>query len=264
MGYWITKFGSTVLSTKAPLQEQGISAALDLQELPGGGVHDPWGADRASVRLPYPLPCTGTITAANAAAMHTAIAALRALIGQRDWLYRTPDGGADYRDKVLARLEDVRGPRKVENGLVLPVTLAFAVENWPWQGADGTVNDTLDGGGGVTTIVCANDGNARVTSIVITITALVAPITSITVAVAGISTWTWTGTLAVGKALVANCGIRTIRNDGANAYGGFTFNAGNTVADWLRLEPGNNSVVVTMVGGDATSTISIAYADGWA
>ena len=63
MGYWITKFGSTVLSTKAPQQEQGIGAAINLQELPGGGVHDPWGAARAPVRLPYSLPCTGTITA---------------------------------------------------------------------------------------------------------------------------------------------------------------------------------------------------------
>lgn len=263
MGYWVTKFGSTVLSTKAAEQDGSLSAARNLQELPGGGAHDPWGADRAPVKVPYTLPCKAIVTAANAAAMNTAIDALRALIGQRDWLYRTPDGGAAYRDKVLASLESVGLPRGVANGLNVPVDLAFAVESSPWQGADGTVNTVLNGGGGVTTIVCANDGNARVTAVTITITALVAPITAITVAVAGVTSFTWADSLAIGEALVIDCGAKTIRNDGDNAYEHFTYNAGHTIDDWLRLEPGNNSVVVTMVGGDVTSTVSIAYSDGW-
>ena len=264
MGFWVTKFGGTTLSTKAPRQEVGLGdAALGLQELAGGGVHDPWGADRAPVQLPYNLPCTNIITAANPAAMATALNALRALHGQRDWLYRTPDGGAANRDRVLARLESIGASREVQHGLLLPVDLVFSVLSAPWQGADGTVSTVLDGGGGVTTIVCANDGNARVTNAVITITALVAPITSITVAVAGITSITWADSLAIGEALVIDCGARTIRNNGADAYGFFTYNVGHVVDDWLRLEPGNNSVVITMVGGDATSTVIIAYRDGW-
>ena len=264
MGVWVTQFGATVLSTKAPTQEIGFSdAALDLLDLPGGGVHDPWGASKAPQKVPYALPCAHAITAASAGAMHTAYSALLALKGTRDWLYRTPDGGAANRDRVRARLESVKVSRGAEHGLVLPVNLEFIVEESPWQGADATVNTVLNGGGGITAIACANGGNARVAAVTITITALVNPITSITVAVAGISTWTWTGVLAVGQALVATCGIRTIRNNGVNAYNGFVFNAGNTIDDWLRLEPGANAVVVTMVGGHATSTIQLSYRDGW-
>jgi hypothetical protein len=263
MGYWITKFDTTVISSKAPMQEIGLSAERGLQRLPGGGVHDPWGADRAPVTLPHPIPCKNTITAANAAAMYTAYEALLALTGQRAYLYRTPDGGGAYRDRTIASLESVSVSREAQNGLNLPVNLVFMQESFPWQGDLGTVTTVLNGGAGVTDIVCANDGNARVTDVTITITALVAPITSLTIEVGAITKIVWAGTLAIGKALVLNCGTKRVLNDGANAYAGFTLSATHTVDDWIRLEPGNNTVRITMVGGDATSPVVIAYRDGY-
>jgi hypothetical protein len=264
MGFWITKFDTTVLSTKAPMQEIGLgAAALGLQSLPGGGVHDPWGADTAPVQLPYTLACSHIITAASAAAMATAYYAIRALHGKRAWLYRTPDGGTAYRDRVLARLESIGVSREVQNGLNLPVELVFSIEGSPWQGADGTVTTVLDGGAGHTHILCANDGNARVTAVVITITALVAPITSLTITVGAITSIKWADSLAIGESLVIDCGAKTIRNDGVDAYEHFTLEAGQTVDDWIRLEAGNNTVEITMVGGDATSPVVIAYRDGY-
>lgn len=263
MAYWITQFGSQALPTTEPTQDTGLAdAALGLIELPGGGVADGDGSAPALVQLPYLLQVQAELVHTTPDSLRTALYLLRALHGIRAKLYRTPDNGALNSEWVWARLARINVRRRGDNVLTLPVTFEFLVLSHPWSGDDATVDTVLS-----TTpksIVCANGGNAAVTNAIITVTARGTPITVLTVAITGISSWTWTGTLAVGESLVVDCGARTVRNDGDDDYGSFALGAAHTINDWLRLAPGNNTVVVTRTGGDATSEIEIAYADGWA
>jgi len=266
VAYWITKFGTESLSTVQPVQDIGLGpAATGVVELPGGGVHDPWGTEQAPVQLPYHMPIKARLVGANAAALKTSLYALRALHGTRAKLYRTLDGGAPDTEWVWARLAGLEINRRVENRLHLDVTMDFLVLSHPWSGADQTINTTLD-----TTpknIVCANDGNARVDNAVITVTAKGSSITKLEVtASAGTAQmqWAWTGTLAVDSELEIDCGARTVRVDGADDYDAWALDASHNVPEWLRLEPGNTTLAVERTGGDATTTIEIAYADGWA
>lgn len=261
MSYWYTRFGSTDLSQISLRQQDELAAALGLLSLPSGGVHDPWGSAQAPVKLPGRVTLASELVEADASSFKTAVYGLRALIGTRALLYRSPDGEAANSESVLARLENVSMNRDADNILVLGTTLTFEILQSVWDGADGTVTGVLDDV--PESIVVANDGNARVDDAVITITAKTSAITVLTVAVAGVSSFTWTGSVAANKALVVDCGARTVRNDGADAYSGFVLDAGHTVAEWLRLQPGNNTVVITRTGGDATSTYSIAFNDGW-
>ena len=262
MAYWITAFGSTTLSTSQPMQDTGPGDAdLGLVSLPGGGVHDPWGTDQAPVQLPYPLRINATLLG-DAAAMRTALYELRAQIGVRDELYRTPDDPALSDEWAMARLAGIRVSRRVENYTHLPITLEFSVLEHPWHGDDATVNDVIDAA--PTNVVCVNGGNARVDDAVITITAAGSNITVLTITVAGVTALEWAGVLGVGTDLVIDCGARTVTNNGVEAYDELTLGAGHVVAEWLRLPPGNTTVAVTRTGGDNTSAIEIAFDDGWA
>lgn len=265
MAYWITAFGATTLPTAQPVQDTGLgAAAIGALNLPGGGVHDPWGSAPAPVQLPYRLSVKAILTGTDSNNLRTKLYELRALHGQRAKLYRTPDGGTPNNEWVWARLETLQVTRKVENKLHLDVNLDFLVLSDPWSGTDRTINTVLD-----TTpksIVCANSGNARVDNAVITVTAKGSTITKVEV-VATIATgqisWSWMGTLAVNSVLVVDCGARTVRVNSADDYAHWTLNAAHNVAEWLRLGPGNTTVTITRTGGNATSPVQIAYADGW-
>jgi hypothetical protein len=77
-------------------------------------------------------------------------------------------------------------------------------------------------------------------------------ITSITVANATTGdTFTWAGTLANGKELLVNTGSYIVTNDGTGAYSGITVGANQI--NWLRLNPGANSVTITKNSGTATT-----------
>jgi hypothetical protein len=63
---------------------------------------------------------------------------------------------------------------------------------------------------------------------------------------------------------VVDCGARSIKNNGVDAYSGLTLNAGHTTAPWLRLAPGSNTVTITYSGNaDASATVTFSYYDGW-
>jgi hypothetical protein len=114
------------------------------------------------------------------------------------------------------------------------------------------------------TVTVANGGNYQVKAIVLAFAAkAAAPVSNITVA-SGSCSWTWTGTIAATKTLSVDCGTRTIRNDGADAYAGFGFNPAHTVADWLVLQPGNNSVTITWTCGGTATELTFTYYEGWA
>ena len=265
MAYWITAFGGVSLPTAQPVQDTGLgAAAIGATELPGGGVHDPWGSAPAPVKLPYQLSVEAILRGTDSNDLRSKLYALRALHGQRLKLYRTPDGGTLNSEWVWARLETLSITRQVENRLHIGVTMNFLVLSDPWSGTDRTINTVLDAVPKY--IVCPNNGNAQVNNAVITITAKGGAISLVWLVVTvspTIMQWKWTGTLAVNSSLRIDCGARTVRVNGVDDYAHFALDSSHNVSEWLRLAPGNTTVAVTRSGGDATSTVQIAYADGW-
>jgi len=263
MAYWITQFGTTALSQIEQEHETGLGlTAGGTLPLPAGGAHDPWGADQAPVQLPYTLRVSAELVHTTPGSLRTALYALRALHGERAKLYRTPDGGVLNSEWVWARLERLRVARRAANVLVLPIEMDFTILTAPWRGDDATVSTVLDAS--PKSITCTNGGNARISDSVITVTAAGSAVTNVQVSIAGESLWAWAGTLTVGNDLVIDCGAKTVRNNGVDAYSGFALDPLHTVSEWLRLEPGSNTVQVWRTGGDNATAIEIAFEDGWA
>ncbi len=211
--------------------------------------------------------------------------ALRAMVLKRARLYARM--GDDSVRWVNARLLDVREQRTRRNFNFQRVVCRFHLPSPTWTGADHTAwvldsGEILDGGlylddGGFTdtgasphVLTVTNGGNRVVTNPVITITAGGADITAITITKTGETKIVWTnagttGALATTKSLIIDCGKFTITDDGANAYSGKTaFDSNHTIAEWLRLDPGDNEITVTFTGGSTDSVTTIEFQDGWA
>lgn len=207
--------------------------------------------------------------------------ALRALVLTRARLYARM--GDDAVRWVNARLLDVQERRTRRNFNFQRVVCRFHLPSPTWQGADHSTwvldaGELLDDGlylneagytvtlsSSPTNVVVTNGGNRVVTNPVITITAGGANITAVTITKTGETKIAWTGTLVATKLLVIDCGAFTIRNDGANAYSGkAAFDSNHTIAEWLRIDPGSNTITVAFTGGSTNSTATIEFRDGWA
>lgn len=264
MGYWITKFGTTTLSSCSPVQDVGMPAAnAPGVETPGGAV-DALGTGRAGIGLPYDLTVRGETVQSDFATMKTAYYKLRGLYGKRDKLYRKPDG-TTATEWVNARLVGIQAQRDGDRQLAVPYTLRFQVYSPVWNGTSVVTSAAL-GTEPTTEIALYNGGNAAVRNPVITITASTNAITNVTLSANSETSLSWAGTLASAKSLVIDCGARTIRNDGADAYSGVTFNAGHTVSYWVSLgATGTTTLTVTRTaaGSDVVGKVKVEYSEGW-
>jgi len=261
----IDRFGATYATATAlpqamasqdlgagPVQSQAV-------ELPGGGWFDPAGSGQARPRL-RELVARGRLSATSETALDTAWAAWRALVGTRSKLWLTMgDGSQRWR---WARLVEVPALSEAEHVLWQPLSLRFELLSEVWQGAAHSEVTGLD----ESPQACGapNNGNAPVRNAVVTLTAAGTNITAATFTMTGVSQFSWAGTLLVGNSLVIDCGARTVKNNGADAYSGFSLGAGHAIAEWLRLVAGLNSVLVARTGGSSASTVTISYNDGWA
>lgn len=262
MAYWIKQFGSTSLPSAIPVQDVGMPRTHgESVSLPGGRAYDSLGTEAVRPALPYTLQVQGKAIGATAAALKTTWYELRALHGTRAKLYRTPEGGDENSEWVWARLIETDARRDV-HWQSLNYTMTFEVWSEVWYGASASASAILAASS--ETITAANSGNVRVTDPVITITANASPITVLTIGVSDVSEFQWEGTLAAGSSLIIDCGAQSVTIGASSLYSGFELTANHTVDDWLRLEPGNNSVIVTRTGGSGSSTAIITYADGWA
>jgi len=262
MGYWITKFDTTTLSAVSPMQDVGVPAA----NAPGietiGGAVDALGSDTARVSLPYRLTVRAEDVQQSLAAMKTAYYATRSMYGKRAKLYRTPDGTSTASEWVYARLVGIQAQRDGETQLAVPYTLVFDVYSHVWSGTTQTATAAMDTSGAVS-VACRNNGNAEVRNPVITITAGTAALTSVTLTANSETALTWAGTLAAEKALVIDCGARTVRNDGADAYSGLTYGAAHAVSYWVGLgATATTTLSITHTGG-VTGNVSVTFYDGW-
>lgn len=262
MAYWITRFGTVAIEPCTPAQEIGVPAVASATVRLPGGAYDALGSEVAPRAIPYSIRIRAEIVRSTQADMLSAWRALLALHGKRATLYRTPDGGAANGEWALARLVAVEAEREAKHLLYLPFEATFEVWSPVWYGTARDVQAALNTS--PKTVTCANNGNARIANPVITITAQGSSITQVKIGVSGVSELQWAGTLAAGTSLVIDCGARSVKNNGADAYSGLTLTSNHQISDWLRLEPGDNSVVVTRTGGDGTSSVRFQYSDGWA
>jgi len=220
------------------------------------------------------------IIATTASVMQVARDAIRALAGTRGRLVAEVTSASNTKKErwVWARLSRLRMERRREYVYYQPVEATFelAQPGWngdshgvPWKFDDGWELDDglfLDYGtewlpaGTPESGVYANDGNCAQTDIAVVVTTAATPLTSFTL-VCGSCDWTFSGTVAANKALVIDCGKKSVKNNGADAYVNFTLNANHAVADWLRLEPGNNTVTLTYTGSGIS--VAINYYDKW-
>lgn len=279
MSYILYRFGSTQL---IPVYDgsQNIGtgqARVESIDAPRGGAFDSLGKEQA-FRGGYEMTASGSMIGSSASDLKTQFDSLRAYLGKREKLYRIDDSGV--MQWAWARLTGVSVTREVKHKQYLDMDLSFYVFSSLWHGTlhgswrlddgnalnDGLLLDTmlimlLDTS--PKTITLANGGNGVLRDFEFAITPKGTPITEISLVVDGKTSMTWSGTVAVGTQLVFDFGAMGISNNGVNAYSGLTLTTDHKIDDWMRLEPGNNSVIVTKTGGSSSTELAVVYYDGW-
>lgn len=266
MSYWLEKFGdvyasATALPARREQHDLSSDTVLDgAVTLPGGAMYDTWGTADAWA-YGDTITARGAIHNTGGSAFMTAHDNLKALIGTRSKLWAKMADGSSTRWRY-ARLLKTTATRAIENTNWLDVELTFRNESTNWNGTARSVNGTLDTT--PKTVTVTNNGNTPVRNAIITITAAGSSISFVSVSVSGVSYITWAGTLAAGNALVIDCGAGSVKNNGADAYDGFALDGSHTIREWLRLDPGTNTVSVARTGGSTSSTVNFSFSDGWA
>jgi hypothetical protein len=275
VAYWITRFGSTNLPTRAQTQDVGTGEARSgLVTLPDGSAFDARGTATTRV-TPWELSVSGAIEASTPGDLLTAGSALYGLIGRSDYLYRTPDGGTANSQRLRARCLRVDVARDVRHRLWAEPTLVFEVQGPVWSGtADVTAIGTFTSGG---TLNVSNAGNAPVWDPVFTIVSSGAAITSLVLRQStepyaaelcfgtAYGTGTSGGTLPAGGTLIIDCGEYSVSNNGTNAYSRFELGSNHHIDGWAQLMPSPSATewVVTFNGG-ASAVVSCTYRSAYA
>ena len=276
------QFGTTTIPAYAYRLQADIGARTrTLQTI--GGYYDVGGTGQAAIALPYQLTFNALVYAAGGvSALGATLDDLRALIGTRARLWGDPMDSTAVDRWAWARLLNINYSHEYQHRKTQPYQLTFEMLS-AWNGSghggawdldagyyfdnglylDDTGATTLDSS--PKTITVANNGNYRVDNCGITVTCgATAAITALTIGISGLCEFTYSGTLATGKSLVIDCGAMTVTNDGADGYAALALTSNHTIPAWLRLAPGNNSVVVTLTGGSTNSEVTFTYSDGWA
>lgn len=278
--YTLERFGAVTLPIYNPETDHSPLSARTAVVQTIAGAFDGWGDEDAPLELPTTRSYRSIVLDETAAAWRTALDALRAQVGKRARLYRRANDD-DAVQWCIARLIQNPVQRVYQGGYIQEVELIFQL--WTgWSGHDHTTwtldsGEILDGGlylddsgfvetmaSSPHTITVTNGGNRRVDNAIITITAGSSAITAVTIAKTGETDIDWSGTVSSGNALVIDCGAYKVTNNAVNAFSGLTLGGDHAVAEWLRLDPGDNDIVVTFTGGSTNSTVRVEFADGWA
>jgi len=291
----LDRFGTTTLPNYNPKTPVGTGGVKDaLVDVPGDGAYDAWSTHPAPGK-PYHLrkkctlyeePVDGTHAALVAArtALQTALDALKALEGTRDKLFAVllSDGSERW---AWARCVKVDGTREPGAYLTQVVEIDFLVNPPFWHGVDhggwtfdsgedfddGLYFDaadfafTLDGSPKSVTVT--NGGNKIVDDMIITVTAGSAAITALDIKkYYGATIYghvSYSGTIAIGKSLVIDCGAVSVVNDGTGDANHFTIESDHRNDRWIRLNVGDNTIVITYTCAAADSTIEFSFKDQW-
>lgn len=260
MSYRLATFDGATIPGDAGEHDIGPGEVRStLVETPGGLLYDPLGTEFARSQA-RSVRARGTLSAANSSGLKTALDTWLAKRGKRATLTRVDDGGSSTHS-VTARLVSVRAPRSYGHPLTLPIELTFDILSLPWAGAAHNQSFTLDSS--AKEIVVNNAGNARVTNAILTFTARGSNVTNLNISVAGVSNFTYSGTVAQNQSLVIDCGALTCVNNSTGDYANFALSPTlHLCDDWLRLESSNNTLTITTSGG-TNSTMQVAMFDGW-
>jgi len=277
------RFGAVDLPLYNPRLEGGSAPSqVATVTLADGRVWDAIGGERARAALPYMLNYEGLAAADDAAALQTTLAALFGMRGKRAKLYRRLLSDKNAIQWAWARLTRVPMPSGPSGQTThIPLSFQFDILS-TWRGHYHTrwtlnngyfLNDGLylnDGefvetmsGASPHVITVTNAGNGICYDPVITITAGAAPITALTIATAGGTDIDWTGNIAIGDSLVIDCGAKSIKDDGVNAYVGFSYGGSHTANGWLELPPGDTAITIYRTGGSTDSTVQVDFRDTW-
>lgn len=262
MAYALTEFdGLTLPAYKEANQsdELGTGVALtSYAQTPGGQFYDNYGSGVAPMGQD-PIVKESRLIETSSANLRIALDALRSKKGRRGVLKATfHDATVRW---IYARLVDIHHPALRGNIRTADVRMIFVPEGGIWYHAtQTTASGTLTAtGGGTQDVVVSNAGNVNVVDLVVTVTAGTNSITALTIAnITASYTTSYSGTIATTKALAVDVGAMSVLYDGANAYSSFT--PSTNKAQWLILQPGNNTIRFTVTGNAAAnSTYSIVY-----
>jgi len=192
------------------------------------------------------------VTHSGEADLRAQVGELKAKVGVRGTLRRRRFDNLAVAQWRTARLLDVRERGEVaERGWRAGIDCVFETALPGWRSASQSTVSLLSNA------LVGVAGTMPVRHAVLTVTAS-AEISSVSVysAERGID-WTWTGTLAAGTTLTVDDEAQTVTNAGSDAYSGFVLWSGHTATGWLNLEPGNQSLSVSVVG--SATAVSLAW-----
>lgn len=270
MSYWYERFNDVLLPEGPDRADAGTGEARDsLLELPGGGIYDADGSERSPRGLTL-VRQRGVLIVGCNAGLRERYAELRALARTRGILWRRHTDGR--REWAYARLLSIDTDRRTEHLHHLELDFTWALLMPYWCGDSHDITTVLDSY--PKTITLPNNGNVDNTGAVLTLTAVGEDLDGVTVSIAGVAEWAWTGDLNPGQSLVIDCGARSVLKEGADAYSGFALGAGHASDHWLPLAPDDNSVVIDLntaasfstsmsSGASGASTLRAQYCDSW-
>lgn len=267
MPFVIDRFGDTYAAGEElprydGSQPQGAGRVESSQvRLVGGALYD-WRGDEQALPPAERIEIRGQWVASSAGGMQTKLAALKALRGKKSKLWRTSGATSHWR---RARCLAVESDLEPGSPSWAEIEMLFEADPEPWSGTTGYTVVTLNASPKTATI--ANDGNAVVREITVTVHPATSAVTAFTLenlTTGHVSAIKYGGTIASTQALVIDCAARSVENNGTSAYTDLSLLAGHAVTEWLRLAPGNNSIRITTTGGGVTSTVGFAFKDGYA
>lgn len=279
MAYHLERFILTYLPVGNPSTDIAPVPAKPALIQTLSGVYDSDEGEDAVDDFPHPISYGAVTSDDTVAEWRDTEDALRALVGKRGWLYRRAEDD-DAIQKAVCKLLSLPGPRSVDDKAWKVSTFDWSqLSHWrghfhhDWTLDDGEFLDEglyLDDHMTYTytaplTITLNNGGNALVTDAIITITAGGVSITDVSIVKAGETDLQFTGIVAPGTALVIDCGAMSVLNNGVDAYADLELDTGHTISEWLRLAPGDNTILITLtiVNIMAPPTVNIEFMDAW-
>ena len=278
MAYILERFGTLTLPVYNPRYSLDTVEAKNTIVKTVAGGFDTAGDGEAALDLPQAINYRGVILEDSLSAWRTAIDTLRAQSRKRARLYRR-SWDTDEVQFCTARFMSAQTERDFQQARIYDVRLRF-LQQTPWVGHDHTAW-TLDSGeilddalylddSGYTftldtspkSVVVVNGGNRATSNVRLSITAGSANITALTIA-CGDAEFVCGATVSVGDVLVIDSGAQAVTDDGVAAYGSFALTSNHSIDEWIRLEPGDNTITVTKTGGSTNSTLLVEFQDGW-
>lgn len=201
------------------------------------------------------------VTAASRAAdLAGKVSDLKAKIGQWDqlWRRRTADDELTWKQ---CRLLQVKHTETVDNAdVVSEVESIFETLQVGWRSAAATTTS-----GSVTAditrpLIVPNAGSMLVRDAILRVARTSGTITQVHVTGPGIDI-TWTGSIGASQTLVIDAGAQTVLIGTTEQYSGLVLNAGHTSDEWLPLNVGNVTLLVSLTGGNGT--VSVEHYNRW-